>query len=167
MALWRPVLDGFYEVSSLGDVRRGVEGRSTTKGRLLKQQWKEGYRSVCLSVSGFVRRYYVHRLIAEAFLGPCPLGMVVNHMDGGRSHNFATNLEYVRPAQNSQRAGINGQLRQGENHPAAKVTADDVRAMREAVRNGTSQADLCRKYKLNPCTMSYIVRGITWKSVKD
>lgn len=167
MDLWKPVLDGFYEVSALGDVRRGRKGKSTTADQLLKQQWKEGYKSVSLSVNGFVRRYYAHRLVAEAYLGPCPLGMVVNHKDGNRSNNISTNLEYVWPQQNSQRAGINGQLRQGENHSHSKVTAADVRAIREAVKNGASQASMCKKYGLTRCTISFMVRGITWKSVKE
>lgn len=164
--MWKSVLDGVYEVSSLGDVRRGKDGRGTERGRLLKHQWKDGYRSVSLSVNGYVRRYYVHRLVAEAFLGPCPLGRIVNHKDGDRANCRATNLEYATHRQNSQRAGINGQLRQGENHPGTKLMADDVREIRRVVREGGSQASMCRKYSLNPCTVSYIVRGITWKSVK-
>jgi len=158
--MWKPVLEGVYEVSSLGDVRR------VSTGRLLRQQWKDGYRSVTLSTGGFVRRYYAHRLVAEGFLGPSLLGHIVNHKDGVRSNNTWTNLEYTTPQQNSQRAGANGQLRQGEKHPHAKVTADDVRAMREAVKLGASQKSQCEKYGLTPCTVNYIVRGITWKSVK-
>ena len=38
---------------------------------------------------------YVHHVVAEAFLGPRPCGLVVRHMDGDRENNAASNLAYV------------------------------------------------------------------------
>lgn len=44
----------------------------------------------------------VHTLVAEAFLGPRPEGMVVHHKDGNRDNCHLSNLEYVTLAENAR-----------------------------------------------------------------
>jgi hypothetical protein len=41
-------------------------------------------------------KYFVHDLVASAFLGPCPVGFKVRHKDGNGFNNKLENLEYVR-----------------------------------------------------------------------
>lgn len=36
----------------------------------------------------------IHRLVAEAFIGPCPEGHQVRHMDGNRTNSVLSNLTY-------------------------------------------------------------------------
>ncbi|CAK0880784.1 unnamed protein product [Prorocentrum cordatum] len=57
-----------------------------------------GYR---VSAAGG-RTRLVHRLVAEAFLGPppSPRHVHINHKDGIKSNNHVTNLEYATPSQN-------------------------------------------------------------------
>ena len=56
-----------------------------------------GYHKV--NIQG--QQFYVHRLVAVAFLGsPDPLAWQVHHKDGDKSNNHVDNLEYVTPAQN-------------------------------------------------------------------
>jgi HNH endonuclease len=38
---------------------------------------------------------YVHELVAETFIGPCPIGMAVIHRNMNTLDNSAKNLEYV------------------------------------------------------------------------
>mmetsp|Transcript_56520 Transcript_56520/g.183699 ORF Transcript_56520/g.183699 Transcript_56520/m.183699 type:complete len:416 (-) Transcript_56520:67-1314(-) len=63
-----------------------------------------GYRKVTILLHGKNRSLYVHRLVARAFLGPCPDldRRYVHHKDGVKEHNRVVNLEYVTPAENTQ-----------------------------------------------------------------
>ncbi len=42
----------------------------------------------------------VHSLVAQYFIGPRPEGYQVNHIDGNKTNNHYSNLEYVTPMQN-------------------------------------------------------------------
>jgi hypothetical protein len=59
---------------------------------------------VCASVDGKARTVLVHRIVADAFLGPCPAGYQVDHVNGHKADNRAANLEYVTPSENTKRA---------------------------------------------------------------
>ncbi len=97
---WLPV-DGQprYEVSNLGRVRSLC--RSAAFGiKVMKLQVpRNGYPTVLLDK----KRCLVHRLVAIAFIpGDCTL--TVNHKDGVRSNNAASNLEWVSMGQNHRHA---------------------------------------------------------------
>lgn len=107
MAEWRPVLslDGAYEVSADGRVRRALRGKSTFVGRPLRPRVNtRGYLQVCASIGGRHVTQAVHVLVAEAFLGPRPHAADVNHIDGVKTNNAIDNLEYVTRAENCRHA---------------------------------------------------------------
>jgi hypothetical protein len=52
----------------------------------------------------------IHRLVAAEFLGTCPKGIQVNHKDGDRLNNHASNLEYVTPSENTRHSVVAGLL---------------------------------------------------------
>ncbi len=96
---WRPVsgYEGAYEVSDQGRVRsvdRVDSAGRRLRGRLLSAHPKPFYLSVTLSAAGVHRYFYVHRLVAYAFL-PIPEGAKeVCHGDGNRSNNSLDNLRW-------------------------------------------------------------------------
>jgi len=100
---WRPVpgYEGAYEVSDHGRVRSlprrvkapGGETRWAS-GRVLRHSTSEGYPQVELSRHGRRRSIRVHLLVAEAFLGPCPQGMQVQHL-GDRADASLANLRHA------------------------------------------------------------------------
>lgn len=57
---------------------------------------------------------YVHVLVAEAFLGECPAGYQIDHIDGDTSHNDVSNLQYVSRSENNKRAYKNGKKPPGQ-----------------------------------------------------
>ena len=133
---WRAVVgyEGLYEVSNLGRVRRVGAGRGATVGRILETRSdRNGYRFVELTHHGQRHGVSVHRLVAAAFLGPSPEGQQVNHIDRDKMNSALSNLEYVTPSENVAHAYRTGVVpRQGIRHGMAKLTEEQVRAIRAA-----------------------------------
>ena len=90
-----------YEISSNGDVKRIG---STAN---LKPCITNGYYSVTLWMHGKQYRRYVHRLMAETYLGNCK-SLQINHIDGVKLNNTLSNLEIVTSCENMQHAYKNG-----------------------------------------------------------
>lgn len=100
---WLPVTgyEGFYEVSDLGKVRRIAPEHGATVGRICSQKGsRSGYPRVTLTRKSISTTPFIHRIVAAAFIGPCPLGKEVNHKDGNRLNPALTNLEYVTRKEN-------------------------------------------------------------------
>lgn len=93
---WKPVegYEGLYEISNLGRVK-SLNYNHTGKERILKpikNIW--GYLQVNLCRNGKVKRFFVHRLVASAFL-PNPEGFEqVNHIDENKTNNVVSNIEW-------------------------------------------------------------------------
>ena len=63
-----------------------------------------GYQNMCLYYDGKKHTTYVHKFIAEIYMGECPEGYEIDHIDGDISNNDITNLEYVTSTENQYRA---------------------------------------------------------------
>ncbi len=93
-----------YEISSAGRVRRSKPamrqgGGRTYIGKILKQTTSHrGYNWVTLWKNGDKKSFYVHVLVANAFVGQLPEGLFINHKDKDKQNNAADNLEYITNA---------------------------------------------------------------------
>lgn len=103
---WRDVPDyPAYEVSSLGRVRRKTDSATSRGGRMLGHIDRTGgYISLSLSRDGRAKHMSMHRIVAAAFIGPCPPDKQVNHKDGDKQNNRPGNLEYLTPLENMRHA---------------------------------------------------------------
>lgn len=70
----------------------------------------DGYKRPILSFFNegkrYVRRIYLHKLVAETFLGECPKGYVVDHIDHDKLNNSIENLRYITNEENISRSHI-------------------------------------------------------------
>jgi len=80
-------------------------GSGRTKGRRVKIWIRNNkYPTVELSDSGYSRKIFVHRIIAEEFV-PNPHNLpFVNHIDGNKLNFHPSNLEWVTGSQNAVHA---------------------------------------------------------------
>lgn len=105
-----------YEVSSDGRVRRVKGGRGDGVRELAIHRHSQGYSMITLcressgshdtwgNYAGNKIKVGVHRLVAAAFLGVCPDGHEVNHIDMNPANNRVENLEYVTHEDNLAKA---------------------------------------------------------------
>lgn len=102
--VWKDILwtDGIYQVSNLGRVRSAKARRDAPYCSILKQRLNNPYPIIRFKYRAKEAEKRVHRLVAEAFLGPCPKGLVVNHKDGNKFNNKLENLEYVSQKENNR-----------------------------------------------------------------
>lgn len=122
--VWAPVplYEGLYEVSDRGEVRsveRQLPDGRHVQGFLLSQNRvgpDRSYFAVHLYRDNHRRARRVAGIVAEVFLGPCPPGHEVRHMNGNSFDNRATNLAYGTSSQNHL-----DQVRHGT-HPQASKT---------------------------------------------
>jgi hypothetical protein len=104
-----PDFEGLYQVSDCGQVKsceRVVEnsstksGKQTLKERILKPRLdKDGYHRVGLCKDGKMKDFYVHRLVALAFLDG-DNSLTINHIDECKTNNHVSNLEYLTQGDN-------------------------------------------------------------------
>lgn len=100
--IWKPApgYEGFYEVSSEGNVRsverqiRKTTGKvNTYRGRDIKTRLRTGYPSFVAATGADKKDVTVHRLVCEAFHGPAPEGKpLACHANGVKTDNRSENL---------------------------------------------------------------------------
>lgn len=174
---WRRAV-GFpdYEVSDLGRVRsndRMVYGYFKP-GRILKvgerrHKGRLNHISVRLGRGKSLR---VHRLVLEAFVGPCPPGHEGCHNDGDPTNNRLSNLRWDTRSGNMQDAIRHGthwtpfkNLR-GEANSRTHLTADDIKTIRATPQNWRgAQAALARRFGVSGVTIKRIVERRVWSHV--
>jgi len=134
---------------------------ATRKGRLLTQVLKNsGYFAVTLTNGVDRPQITIHRLVARAFIGECPIGLHVLHNDGDKLHNHHSNLRYGTPAENVADTAKHGRQRAGAAHPMAKLDEDAVRHIRTSKRNNMFMAAL---YQVTAAHISAIRRNKAWQ----
>ena len=166
---WRPVIgyEGWYDVSSLGKVRRIMAGPGAKPGHILRPTpGTNGYSQVLLWRHGGRRTVGIHRLVAQAFLGLSPVGYQVNHKDGHKANNCASNLEWVTHSQNTRHAYELGRMPPmlGEGNGNAKLSEADVRAIR-AARGEIVERELAATYGVCRANIGHIQRRTTWRHI--
>ena len=154
---------GKYEVSNLGNVRK--VGKSI---KIMKtQKRRTGYFSVGLRHNGTRKFFYVHRLVAIAFLKNDLDKPFVNHKDGGKSNNSVGNLEWVTALENVAHAIDNG-LREntfGEKHFNSKLERSEVIEMRKRKQQGETPMSLAIHFNISRSHVYNLCKNRSWKNI--
>lgn len=166
--IWK-VIPNFpdYEVDKNGNIRRITSGINTYPGRLIKPRIDRcGYKRVSLRKDNKDVLIFVHRLVLETFVGPCPEGYQCNHKDGVKSNNHLTNLEWVTNKTNMNHARKNGLLilPKGEKHYRSKLTQKEVDEIRSSYKSWKiTMQKLSDDYNVSMSAIQSILEGRTWK----
>ena len=109
MEQWKTVIiDGketHFQISSYGRLLNLKTQHWKHKGIIKPRKHnKSGYYRYTLSIDNVQTDYYVHRLVAQAFIPNPDNKPEVNHKDGDKSNNKVSNLEWATPKENMQHA---------------------------------------------------------------
>jgi hypothetical protein len=124
METWKDIngYKGLYQVSNFGRVK------SLRNNIYLKQiKTKKGYLAVSLCNNGKQLNIHTHRLIALYFCLNENGKNCINHIDGNKENNNASNLEWVTYKENNSHADEN-LLRdiKGKKHPNSKLNDEII-----------------------------------------
>lgn len=168
-----------YKVGSDGSVwtcktvRRLGYGKGTVGGFGTTWKRRKTYTTPCghlglhLWIGDESTYKLVHRLVLEAFVGPCPTGMECCHNDGNPANNNLTNLRWDTKQSNIADAVKHGVICRGEKHGRAKLTTEQVRRIREECTAGTaSQQVIANKYGVTQMLVSKIFRRRVWRHIQ-
>ena len=172
---WKPVRGTDYEVSSGGRVRRGKKLLSCRVDNL-------GYVRCNIRVP-VIKKRTVHSLVAEAFIGPRPVGKEVHHINGDKTDNRPANLAYVTHSENlhidfalGRRAWPKGNgigrkhspetrakmrdAKLGSRHPrAVDINPETVIALHDS---GMTHQDIAQRCGVGSTTIHSILAGTHW-----
>jgi hypothetical protein len=168
MIEWRPC-PGFpsYEISEFGAIRRTVYAKGFPAGRLLADTCHpKGYITYQLSNRRVRKTRYAHRLVCEAWHGPCPPDKEhAAHNDGNRRNNHFSNLRWATRAENEADKFKHGTNPAGERHPSAKLTWETVCSIRAEYTGRVGQAaELAERYGTTKDYIKQVVYRRTWKA---
>lgn len=160
--------EGYYQVSNLGRVKS--LGRNVTHGNVtwfqperIMSPWAGTtslYDCVRLYKNGIKTKFTVHRLVAQHFLSSWNPRWEVNHLDGDRWNNAASNLEMCTRKENVRHSIIHFLKNDyGEKSSNAKLTNAQAYEIRKRYQTESiSQASLAGIYQVSRQTISAIVR---------
>lgn len=161
--LWVDGYEGLYMVSDQGRVMSVPRktGRNSWPGRTMRQgKGNSGYLHVCLCVKSKAKTREVHRLVAEAFLERPHGKTEVNHIDGNKTNNAASNLEWVTRSENVLHAYQHIERKSCDHFHPVKLTEDDVR---EILSSDGTNTEIAKKFGVSDVTVGNIKNGKTWR----
>lgn len=171
--IWKDIegYEGLYQVSNVGSIY------SVRYKRFRKSKTdKYGYSVVGLNKDGNIRWFFVHRLVASAFIQNPRNLPVVNHLDGNKQNNCMDNLEWCDHSANVKHAYKSGLIpsnTKGQqkviqnlvelNAKLSKEIAQRIRnEYKEGVR-GCGFKSLAKKYGVCNTTIKSIIKNRTYK----
>jgi hypothetical protein len=166
METWKPVKDyeGSYEISNFGRVRSVDRYTQTWNGQVFKKgvlkklkEDKDGYYKVWLSKESKKKPFFVHRLVAQAFLSNDKLHPVVNHLDGDKKNNHVDNLEWCTRSRNDKHAFSIGLRKPSDGGTSKRVAKVDPKTYEMTIYDSMSAA--ARENDITVQSISYCANG--------
>lgn len=144
------VIDGNFAVYENGTVNRIVDGVE------MPVDFRTSTKYYTFS---FKKMYFVHRLVAEAFIPNPDNKTVVNHIDANKFNNDVSNLEWVTPGENRRHAIRMGLVPHKYKHSGPHVTGNRSRLARVRINKDLTQVEVANVLDVTAPLVSMWERG--------
>lgn len=152
-----------YYVTSMGDVI------TLNYDKIMSESiHPNGYTGITIQDNKITKKYLVHRLVAEHFIPNPENKPQVNHINGIKTDNRVTNLEWVTVEENHKHAVETGLLTigYGEDAPSGKLTNDQATTIRKLFwKEKVPEKDLAEQFGINRKTINMIINYKTFKHI--
>jgi len=174
MERWKeiPWTKGMYQVSNLGQIKsmpRQIVRKNgiklTIPGKIMTPTIGNQYGHLYVSIRVEGKHFYktVHKLVAEAFLGPCPKGKECLHGKGGKQDNRVSNIRYgTRKENHADMQKFGNPNYRG----SPKLTEDDLKKISKHRKRGLSYRKIGKIMGYDNSTINRAHRGVTHKAMK-
>lgn len=138
-----------YEVNENGTIFRNVKSKKQLKIKLDYHHSQAGYYVTFVHLGGRTKdakiiRVMIHRVVAECWLGDCPQGMEVDHIDRNSHNNDYRNLRYVTKSE------------QMKNRDHSRIS-----------QKGSQNFEAARKLRMKPVTLIKNETELKFESFAD
>jgi len=150
--IWQPIIgyEGSYEISNTVKIK---SMKYISSGKIIEgDTTRKNERRVVLCKNGNQKRFLIHRLVGVAFILNPDNKPEINHIDGDRSNNHVTNLEWATRSENelhAYRTGLKTPTR-NERSGHCRLSCQDVRDIRNMYKpKAVSQQKIADIYKVS------------------
>lgn len=155
-----------YEVSEAGHIRRAVK-RNGFHGMRKPYVVAAGYAYIVMRRDGERTACAVHRLVAEAFIGPAPSDEhQVAHIDGSRLNNHWTNLRWSTRVENEADKIAHGRTNRGERFGRVRLTEAQALEAKRSLSRGVHPSQIAFRFGVAVTTIKSIKQGKSWAWLK-
>lgn len=167
--IWKDIPDyeGLYMVSSLGRIKSLIRKYITREWLLTPSPDSSGYPQIVLVKNRINKSRKLHTIVANVFCGQKPLGMEINHIDGVKTNNCCTNLEYCSRTDNlkhSFRLGLSNQ--KADKHHSRKLNSVQVKEIVEKFKPHIyTRKMLANEYNISEASIKKILSKTNWQSI--
>jgi len=145
---------------------RGIAKHGLKKRKIVQNN---GYQYITLHIGKKSKSFYVHRLLAQAFIPNPENKPQVNHINGVKLDNRIENLEWVTCKENSQHAYDNRlskvQRCLGSKQKSSKLKELDIPIIREMIKRGNTHLEISKIFGVDSTTISKVAVKKSWKHV--
>ena len=137
---------------------------SLLRNKILKGRSLKGYKRVALMKDGKTIDVLVHRLIAQTFLPNPENKPYINHIDGDKTNNSVSNLEWCTQKENVQHAIETGlKDDRGTHSPRASCNEEKLKEIRSLISEGKRNEEIAKIIGVSKDVVRYIRCNRTYK----
>ena len=150
----------YIEVNEDGRIRR-TRKRINQENRtyLLKPTLNPaGYYYIRWKINCKLYQRFIHRMLLETFVGPCPKGQITRHLDNNPGNNDLKNICWGTDRENWEDSVKSGTNKAGR----VKLDLFDVKQIRSLLYLGWRIVDIAKRYRVSDTAIRDIKTGRTW-----